>query len=224
MLLSVRAGSGPLLREKDSEGHDDLPDSEAAGAAATAGVSEGIIGFLEVRSFQAGEAREVAAPPGRRSQGGLCEDNYVFLVADFEGSVASELGDCMMALRPGENPRIHDVVTRLSSTNSPGASQPACVSYHDALLAAPARAPAASSVARRTARTSVVGLCMHGDGTSMPRCSQFRWYWWPLACAEVHQLLPGTIRVRTRVGLRVAREGGVPKVGFPDPSKICVLS
>ena len=52
-------------------------------------MSEGIIGLLEVRSLQAGEAREVAAHPGRRSQGGLGEDNYVFAVADFEGSVAS---------------------------------------------------------------------------------------------------------------------------------------
>ena len=54
------AGSGPLHREKDSEGHDDLPDAVAAGAVATAGVSEGMIGLLEDRSLPAGEAREVA--------------------------------------------------------------------------------------------------------------------------------------------------------------------
>ena len=149
----------------------------------------------------------------------------MFAVADFEGSVASELGDCMMALRAGENSRMHDVVTRLSYINSSGASSHAGVSYLDALLAAPARAPAASSVASRTAPTSaVVGLCMHDDGTSNAWCSQFRWYWWPLACAEVHQLLPGQFVVGTRVRLRLPRAGGVPKVGFPVRPKICVLS
>ena len=62
----------------------------------------------------------------------------------------------------------HDVVTRFSSVHSSGAPSHACVSYLDALLAAPARAPAAFSLACRTARTSaVVDLCMHGDGTSM---------------------------------------------------------
>ena len=30
--------------------------------------------------------------------------------------------------------------------------------------------------------------------------------------------------IRTRVGLRVPREGGVPKVGFPVRPKICALS
>ena len=33
-----------------------------------------------------------------------------------------------------------------------------------------------------------------------------------------------TIRGRTRVGLRVPRGGGAPKVGFPVRPKICVLS
>ena len=66
-----------------------------------------------------------------------------------------------MSPRPGQNSRIPCGVTRLSSSNSSGASSHACVSYLDALLAAPARAPAASA-----ARTSaVVGLCMHDDDT-----------------------------------------------------------
>ena len=201
------AGSGPLHREKDSEGHDDLADAEAAGAVATAGVSEGIIGLLEVRSLEAGEAREVTAPPGRRSQGGLGEDNSVFAVAVLRVRLSLSLGDCMLALRPGENSRIHDVVTRLSSTNSSGASSHACVSCLDAMLAAPARAHAASSVACRTARTSAaVGLCMHDDGTLVHDACSNSWSdtvrqgptgtgrvkgGWPLACAEVHQLLPG---------------------------------
>ena len=52
------------------------------------------------------------------------------------------------------------------SANSSGASSHACVSYLDALLSAPARAPAASVVARCAAPSSAaVGLCMHDDGT-----------------------------------------------------------
>ena len=43
-----------------------------------------------------------------------------------------------------------------------------------------------SACARRVARSAAT-LAAH----VCPRCSQFRWYWWPLACAEVHQLLPG---------------------------------
>ena len=48
-----------------------------------------------------------------------------------------------------------------------------------------------------------------------------------LVCAcmmMTHPCMLHTIRVRTRVGFRVPREGGVPKVGFPDRPKICVLS
>ena len=58
-------------------------------------------------------------------------------------------------------------VTRLRS-NSSGVSSHACVSYLDALLSAPARAPAALTAARRVAPLSaVVGLGMHGNGTSV---------------------------------------------------------
>ena len=58
-------------------------------------------------------------------------------------------------------------VTRLCS-NSSGVSSHACVSYLDALLSAPARAPAALTAARRVAPFSaVVGLGMHGNGTSV---------------------------------------------------------
>ena len=57
--------------------------------------------------------------------------------------------------RPGVSARIHDCVSVISSS----ASSHACVSFLDALLAAPARAPAASTLACRTARSSV-HLCM----------------------------------------------------------------
>ena len=40
---------------------------------------------------------------------------------------------------------------------------------------------------------------------------------------DPHPCMTHTIRGRTRVGFRVPREGGVPKVGFPVRPKICVL-
>ena len=62
----------------------------------------------------------------------------------------------------------HDVVTRFSSINSWDESSRARMSYLDAVLSAPARAPAATLVARCSAPSSAaVGLCMHDDGSSM---------------------------------------------------------
>ena len=62
----------------------------------------------------------------------------------------------------------HDVVTRFSSINSCGESSRARMSYLDAVLSAPARAPAAALVARCSAPSSAaVGLCMHDDGSSV---------------------------------------------------------
>ena len=215
MLLSVRPVPARCIVRK-------IP--EAAGAEATAGMSEGIIGLLEVRSLQAGEARKVAAPPGRRSQGGLGEDNSVFAVADFEGSVACELGDCVMALRPGENSRIHDVVTRLSSINSSGASSHACVSYLDALLGAPARAPSASQlhVALHAHLLLLVCACMMMAHLCTVLAIQVVLV---ASClCRGPPVTAWTIRVRTRVGLRVPRAQGGSKVGVPVRPKICVLS
>ena len=58
-------------------------------------------------------------------------------------------------------------VTRFSS-NSSGVSSHACVSYLDALLSARARALAALTAARRVAPfAAVVGLGMHGNGSSV---------------------------------------------------------
>ena len=56
--------------------------------------------------------------------------------------------------RPFVNSRIQDGV----SVNSSGASSHACVSHLDALLSAPARAPAASVVARRAAPSSAATM------------------------------------------------------------------
>ena len=54
------------------------------------------------------------------------------------------------------------------SINSCDESSRACMSYLDAVLSAPARAPAAALVARCSAPSSAaVGLCMHGDVSSM---------------------------------------------------------
>ena len=59
-----------------------------------------------------------------------------------------------------------DFVTCASSFNSSCGSSRACMSYLDAVLAAPARAPAASAAARRSApSSSAVGLCMHAHGS-----------------------------------------------------------
>ena len=59
-----------------------------------------------------------------------------------------------------------DVVTRASSFNSSCGSSRACMSYLDAVLSAPARAPAAALVARCFApSSSAVGLCMHAHGS-----------------------------------------------------------
>ena len=69
----------------------------------------------------------------------------------------------------GESKRIivaSDVVTRASSFNSSCGSSRACMSYLDAVLSAPARAPAAARVARCSApSSSAVGLCMHAHGS-----------------------------------------------------------
>ena len=80
--------------------------------------------------------------------------------------IDSGTGDARRATdsgRPGVSSRIHDSV----SVNSSGASSHACVSYLDALLAAPARAPAASAAFRTSRTSAVVGLCMHDDDTPM---------------------------------------------------------
>ena len=58
-----------------------------------------------------------------------------------------------------------DFVTCSSSFNSSCGSSRACMSYLDAVLSAPAGAPAAALVARRSApSSSAVGLCMHAHG------------------------------------------------------------
>ena len=58
-----------------------------------------------------------------------------------------------------------DFVTCASSLNSSCGSSRACMSYLDAVLSAPARAPAAALVARSSApSSSAVGLCMHAHG------------------------------------------------------------
>ena len=75
--------------------------------------------------------------------------------------------------KPGQNSRIHCGVTRLSSSNSSGVSSHSCVSYLDALLAAPARA---FTAARCVAPSSVVvGLVMHDDGSPVHDACSISW-------------------------------------------------
>ena len=86
--------------------------------------------------------------------------------SDFSKNLAESTATEVFA-RPCHNSRFPCGVTRLSS-NSSGVSSRACVSYLDALLSAPARAPAALTAARRVAPFSaVVGLDMHGNGSSV---------------------------------------------------------
>ena len=78
--------------------------------------------------------------------------------------------------RPSVNSRVMDRVSRLSFMNSSGESSRACMSYFDALLSAPARAPAAALVARCSAPLSAaVGLCMHDGGTLVPDACSNSW-------------------------------------------------
>ena len=59
-----------------------------------------------------------------------------------------------------------EFVTCASSLNSSCGSSRACMSYLDAVLPAPARAPAAALFARSVApSSSAVGLCMHAHGS-----------------------------------------------------------
>ena len=102
----------------------------------------------------------------------------------------------------GDSTRIivaSDVVTRALSFNSSCGSSRACMSYLDAVLSAPARAPAAALVARCSApSSSAVGLCMHAHGSLVHDACSNSW--------------SDTV------------EGGAPKVGFPVRPKICTLS
>ena len=113
--------------------------------------------------------------------------------------------------RPHVNSRIQFGV----SVNPTGASSHACASYLDALLSAPARAPAASVVARRSAPSSAaVGLCMHDDGTLVHGACSSSW-------SDGFQQFPeASCRrrsppVTSGKGVGSApRARGVPKVGF----------
>ena len=135
---------------------------------ATAGENEGITGLLEVtESRRFTNLHETA---GENGIIGLLEEPESACSKNLAESTATD--ECA---RPGQNSRIHCGVTRLSSSNSSGVSSHACVSYLDALLAAPARAPAALTAARRVAPFSAVdGLGMHDDGSSVhDACSNF---------------------------------------------------
>ena len=143
-----------------------------------------LIQMLALRRFP------VALRPGNRADGrpSLCSSSFAggFRVAGGLGALHEEsvggadvqdqarvgsLSGTKVG-RPGVNSRIQDGVF----VNSSGASSRACVSYLDALLAAPARALAASTAARRFAPPSgVVGLCMHDDGSPVHDACSNSW-------------------------------------------------
>ena len=90
---------------------------------------------------------------------------------------------------PCVNARIQDGVFH----NSSGVSSHASASYLDALLAAPARAPAASTAARRVAPSSaVVGLGMHDEGSPVH---------------DAHNSWSNTGRVQGPTGIRRVKGG-----------------
>ena len=92
--------------------------------------------------------------------------------------------------KPCVKARIQDGVF----VNSSGVSCHACVSYLDALLAAPARAPGASTAARRFAPSSaVVGLGMHDDGSPVHDACSNSW--------------SDTVRVQGPTGTRSSKGG-----------------
>ena len=114
----------------------------------TADEKEGSIGLLEVP--EPGCFIDLHATAGEKGIIGLHEVTGSEFSKSLAESTANACG-----------------VKRLCS-NSSGVSSHACVSYLDALLSAPARAPAALTAARRVAPFSaVVGLGMHGNGTSV---------------------------------------------------------
>ena len=141
-------------------------------AHATAGDSEGIIGLhvshssrvLPINSSNSSGcfgvdacARAPALPAASASASSSASPSASLAVVAHDARRATDAG------RLGVSSRIHDSVT----VNSSGASSHACVSYLDALLAAPARALAASAAFRTSRTSAVVGLCMHDDDTPM---------------------------------------------------------
>ena len=117
--------------------------------------------------------------------------------------IDSGIGDARRATdagRPGVSSGIHDSVT----VDSSGASSHACVSFLDALLAAPARAPVASDASRTSCTSTVVGLCMHDDDTPMH---------------VAHNSCSDTGRVQGPTGRRCSK-GGVS--GPPEDVRPCL--
>ena len=87
-----------------------------------------------------------------------------------------------------------DVVTCSSSINSSCGSSRACMSYLDAVLSAPARAPAAALVARCSApSSSAVGLCMHAHASLVHDACSNSW--------------SDTVRVKGPTGRRCTKGG-----------------
>ena len=129
-------------------------------------------GMDDVRSLHgdSGRAGTARATAGEKGIIGLLEEPESVCSKDLAESTATD-----KCARPGHNSRIHCGVIRLSS-NSSGVSSHACVSYLDALLAAPARAPAALTAARRVAlHSAVVGLGVHEDGSSVHDACSNSW-------------------------------------------------
>ena len=146
-----------------------LPDvhefesAEFAGAAVTDGLMADTIELPDVHDFEGAEFAGAAATEDQGVEfsavGGTGEHGIIGLLdvpeSDFSKNLAKSTASDVLA------------VSRLSS-NSSGVSSHACVSYLDALLSAPACAPAALTAARRVAPLSaVVGFGMHGDDSSV---------------------------------------------------------
>ena len=163
---------------------------KVAGAAGTDGLKADTIKLPGVHEFEGAEFAGAAVTDGLMADTIKLPDVYDFEGAEFAGAAATEdQGEELSAAGvTGESGIIglldvpesdfsknlakstaSDVLTvsRLSS-NSSGVSSHACVSYLDALLSAPACAPAALTAARCVAPLSaVVGLDMHVDDSSV---------------------------------------------------------
>ena len=197
---TISGGAAASVACKDPHVSSGGAETEHVSAVDTCDLDEGVddVCSLHGDCRESGCVGTARATAGEKGINGLLEVTE----SDFSKNLAESTATEEFA-RPRHNSRFPCGVTRLSS-NSSGVSSHACVSYLDALLSAPARAPAALTAARRVA----------------PFLLLLGW-----ACMGMaHLCMMHVIRGRTRLGHRVPREGGAPKVGFPVRPKICVLS
>ena len=104
-----------------------------------------------------------------------------------------------------------------SLNSSVGVDMSACARAACALPAA--AAPRSCSTVARLSDAVVA----HAHCLTHALCTQLRWHWWPLACAEVHQLLPEKFVVGHGWGTGVPRAQEGQRWGFRSASCLRVI-